>query len=389
MQTASAQDAGETDCTGAREVVFPLSQNDFSGSEILAEGESRNALYYLYQDKYTFWYRFAIREAGEISFSVKPSDSKDRYGITMYSYAGSDFCDKLVNQGLDPFMPDKHPMFGKDAKMTYKYSFSAKAGEVYFLSVLSMNPEDCGHFLYLASGDEDLSLHAVHRPCYRFGTLEAPDFKLAKIYPDEVGMYLADLKGEPEISSAGYEKTLPEAGGSETPGPETGKTAPEPTPEPGQAAGSYDSFSETLVESAEEDIISVGDRLVLKKVFFYNNTYAFKPEADEELHQLLEFLRQNPTVKIEIEGHSANNTEDIRPDPNFRGQGKEWNFKGSSYKLSEKRAEAVKEFLKDNGVHKKRVTTVGYGDTRKRVPDAATFEEFEQNMRVEILITDQ
>lgn len=389
MQTVSAQDAGETDCTGAREVVFPLAQNDFSGSEILAEGESRNALYYLYQDKYTFWYRFAVKEAGEINFSVKPSDSKDRYGITMYSYAGADFCDKLVNRGLDPFTPEKQPLFGKDAKMTYKYSISAKAGEVYYLSVLSMNPEDCGHFLYLEAGGENLSLHAVHRPCYKFGTLAAPDFRLAKIYPDEVDMYLADLKGDAEISPAVLEKNLTEAPAPEAHDQDAQKAVPESAPEPEHAAGSYDNFSETLVESAEEDIISVGDRLVLKKVYFYNNTYAFKPEADEELNQLYEFLRQNPTVKIEIEGHAANNTEDIRPDPNFRGQGKEWNFKGSSYKLSEKRAEAVKDFLKEKGIHKKRVTTVGYGDTRKRVPDASTFEEFEQNMRVEILITDQ
>lgn len=340
-----------------------------------------NALYYLYQDKYTFWYKFAAAEDAEINFSVKPSDNKDKYGITMYRYSDSDFCDKLVNQGLDPFIPEKQPMFGENTKLTYKYTVAAKAGEVYFLSVLSMNPDGCGHFLYLESGEEKLSLHAIHRPCYDFGQLEAPDFKLAKIYPSETDVFLADLQADLSLTEEVTDAL-------DEPAPET-EPAPAPEPEPEVTGGSYDSFSESLIESAEEDVISVGDRLVLKKVFFYNNTYAFKPEADEELNQLLEFLRQNPTVKIEIEGHSANDTEDIRPDPHFKGQGKAWNFKGSSLKLSEKRAEAVKEFLKSKGIHKKRVTTVGYGDTRKRVPEASTFEEFEQNMRVEILITEQ
>jgi outer membrane protein OmpA-like peptidoglycan-associated protein len=124
-------------------------------------------------------------------------------------------------------------------------------------------------------------------------------------------------------------------------------------------------------------------------VFFYNNTFAFKPGATEELDQLVDFLNFNPTVEVEIQGHTANDTEDIRPDPNFKGQGKEWNFKGSALKLSERRAEAVMTYLIDKGVSKKRLVAKGYGDSQKRIPDAKTFEEFEKNMRVEAVVTKQ
>lgn len=372
---AFAQDSDTTDCLSVRQIVFPLSENDFSENEVLAEGSKVNAFYYLYQDRYTFWYAFKILENTDIHFSVSPSNDEDRYGVTVYRYAEKDFCDKLVNGGLEPDYPEKTPLFSKDKKLQYRYTLRAARGETYYISVLSMNPDDCGHFLHMESGDRKMSFHAIHRPCYDFGRLEAPDFSLTKIYPKDVGIYLEGLKTSIESTPA-----PPAPPVAENPAP------PDVTEE---KADGYSGFSETLVESAEEGIISVGDRLVLKKVYFYNNTYAFKPEADEELQQLLNFLIENPTVEVEVEGHSANDTEEIIPDPNFKGQGKEWNFKGSALKLSEKRAEAVKEYLVDNGVRKKRLTTVGYGDARKRIPDASTFEEFEQNMRVEILITAQ
>ena len=107
------------------------------------------------------------------------------------------------------------------------------------------------------------------------------------------------------------------------------------------------------------------------------------------MDQLVQFLEMNPTVEVEIQGHTANNTEDIRPDPNFKGQGKEWNFKGSALKLSEYRADAVMAYLIEKGVSKKRLVSKGYGDSKKRVKDAKTFEEFEKNMRVEAVVTKQ
>lgn len=368
--SAFGQEPDSADCLNTRPIVFPLSENDFSGTEILVEGNKVNAFYYLYQDKYTFWYKFSALKNTEIQFSVNPSNDEDRYGVTVYRYGKNDFCDKLVNGGLEPEYPEKTPLFSKDKKLQYRYTLNAASGDTYYVSVLSMNPDDCGHVLHMEADGQKMSFHAIHRPCYDIGRLEAPDFSLSKMYPKDVGIYLEGLKVAKEAAPAAPEKPAAE----------------EPTEE--KPAG-YSGFSETLVESAEDGLISVGDRLVLKKVYFYNNTYAFKPEADEELQQLLQFLTENPTVEIEVEGHSANDTEEILPDPNFKGQGKEWNFKGSALKLSEKRAEAVKDYLVENGIKKKRMTTVGYGAARKRVPDASTFEEFEQNMRVEILITAQ
>ena len=353
-----AQDEGPSpmSCLNAQEVVFPLSVNDFSASEVLLNDVKLNALYYLYEDRYTFWYKFIATEDGTINFSVSPSNSDDRYRSILFDYGGNDFCDKLVNQNLQPKRVKRTPVFSKSGEILYKNTIEAAKGDTFYISVLSLNAEDCGHFLYMEWGDEKFSFHAIHRPCYNFTRLEQPEFSTAKEVVEDVTLQLS------------FGDTVP----------------PEPETELGFGA------LETIeVQSEFEDLITVGDRLILNQVYFYNNTFAFKPGAQEEMDQLVQFLEMNPTVEVEIQGHTANNTEEIRPDPNFKGQGKEWNFKGSALKLSEYRADAVMAYLIEKGVSKKRLVSKGYGDSKKRVPNASTFEEFEKNMRVEAVVTKQ
>lgn len=344
-------------CLNAQEILFPLEENDFSKSEILWNETKVNGLYYLYQDKYTFWYKFIAMDDLTIDFSVSPSNTDDRYRAIVFKYGGGDFCDKLVNENLQPISLNRSPIFGESGNLLYKNTIEAAKGDTFYVSVLSLNAEDCGHYLYMESEGVSFSFHAIHRPCYNFTLLDEPDFSTEKLEQEGVELQL-DFNEETETV--------------------------EDTVEAGFAA-----LETVEVESAEDDFISVGDRLILNQVFFYNNTYALKPGAEEELDQLVGFLKFNPGVEVEIQGHTANDTEDIRPDPNFKGQGKEWNFKGSAFKLSEKRAEAVMEYLIEKGISKKRLTAKGYGDTMKRIPEAKTFEEFEKNMRVEAVVTKQ
>jgi len=345
-------------CMNAQEILFPLNRNDFSKSEILMNESTVNALYYLYEDRYTFWYKFIATEDTEINFSVSPSNDDDRYRSILFEYGGSDFCDQLVNQNLQPTRVQRTPIFGESGDILYKNTIKAAEGDTFFISVLSLNAEDCGHYLYVESGEDRFSFHAIHRPCYDFSRLQQPDFSAKKEEEQDVNLSLSF--GDADTTN---EESIPETG--------------------------FSALQTIEVESEDDDFISVGDRLILNQVFFYNNTYAFKPGATEELDQLVNFLTVNPTVEVEIQGHTANDTEDIRPDPNFKGQGKEWNFKGTALKLSERRAEAVMYYLIENGVSKKRLVAEGYGDSQKRIPDAKTFEEFEKNMRVEAVVTKQ
>lgn len=350
-----AQENEPFTCFNAQEIHFPLDNNDFAKSQILLKENKVNALYYLYQDKYSFWYKFIADKDITIQFSVAPSNLNDRYRAVPFKYGGKDFCEKLINENLQPIDIEREPIFNADGSILYKNTIDAAKGDTFFISVLSLNKDDCGHFLYMEAGGESLSMHAVHRPCYNFVYLDVPNFEAAKMVAEDVVLDI-DFGG-------GDENQV------------------EPKDESG-----FEALNTIEVQSKEEGFVSVGDKLVLNQVFFYTNTYALKPEADIELNQLVAFLVGNPTVEIEIQGHTANDTEDIVPDPNFKGQGKEWNFKGSAFELSEERAEVVKDYLISKGINKKRLKAAGYGDTQKRIPDATTFEEFEKNMRVEALI---
>lgn len=358
------QETGLFSCFNAFEIHYPLEKNDFARAEINLDGQKMFAVHYLYQDKYTFWYKFIVHEPSRIDFSVSPSNENDRYRAMVFKYGGGDFCDQYVNRTIDPLELQRAPIFGEDGHITYVNTIDAAPGDTFYVSVLGLNAGDCGHLFHTESGDYSLTMHAVHQPCYNFVYLEAPDYTQAKIPLTDVSLELSGIE-----EFAALDEVI------EKPGP---------TEEEDKSG--YSAITSIEVESENESMVSVGDRLILNEVYFYNNTYAFKPGAEVELDQLVEFLRFNSTLEVEIQGHSANNTEDIRPDPNFKGQGKEWNFKGSAFELSEMRARAVRDYLISKGISKKRITAKGYGDTRKRIPDAKTFEEFEKNMRVEALV---
>lgn len=84
--------------------------------------------------------------------------------------------------------------------------------------------------------------------------------------------------------------------------------------------------------------------LVLKGVFFDVDDYHLKPKSYNELRQVLEFMRLNPEVKIEISGH----TDDSGSDEH-------------NYRLSEDRAFEVYKYLFLHRIDKKRMSYKGYG----------------------------
>src|SRR5690606_1289671 len=110
---------------------IPLTSNDFSKSEILRSESRVNALYYLYQDKYTFWYKIVAGVDAEIKFSVSPSNEKDRYRVVAFNYPGDDFCDQLINDSIQPVQMDRRPMRITENRLIYIHTIQAKKGEEY------------------------------------------------------------------------------------------------------------------------------------------------------------------------------------------------------------------------------------------------------------------
>jgi len=115
--------------------------------------------------------------------------------------------------------------------------------------------------------------------------------------------------------------------------------------------------------------IDTGAKIVLKNVFFPTNKYDLKPESQVELDKLVSFLTLNPTVKIEISGHTDNvgNPKD-------------------NLVLSDHRAGSVYDYLVAHGIASERLTHKGYGDKRP-IATNQTDVGRAQNRRTELKIT--
>ncbi|MFC2090103.1 OmpA family protein [Bacteroidota bacterium] len=94
------------------------------------------------------------------------------------------------------------------------------------------------------------------------------------------------------------------------------------------------------------DPIQSGEKMVLKNIFYDTEAYSLKRESKVELEKVIDFLQMNPSVRIEISGHTDNTGS------------ADYNLE-----LSRKRAESVVNYLIKNGVRSERLVSKGYGDT--------------------------
>lgn len=112
----------------------------------------------------------------------------------------------------------------------------------------------------------------------------------------------------------------------------------------------------------------VDKAVVLKNVFFDTDKAVLKPESFAELNKLKLFLNENPTVRIEIRGHTDNEGSDTH-----------------NLDLSERRANAVKDFLIQKGIKAERLQSKGFGESMP-VDNNDTPQARANNRRTEFVI---
>lgn len=115
--------------------------------------------------------------------------------------------------------------------------------------------------------------------------------------------------------------------------------------------------------------IEVGECITLKNVFFATGQYVLLDESQAELDAVALLLNQNPSIHIELGGHTDN-------------VGKS----EANKVLSEQRAKAVMDYLAAHGIEADRMTYKGYGETRP-VASNDTEEGRAQNRRTEFKVT--
>jgi len=116
------------------------------------------------------------------------------------------------------------------------------------------------------------------------------------------------------------------------------------------------------------DKVALGAKMILKNIFFQTNSSSLKPASYTELNRVVELLKNNPGIRLEISGHTDNVGS-------YR----------ANLKLSEDRAKSVVDYLVEQGVDKKRLEYKGYSFTEP-IANNNTQEGRSQNRRVEFKI---
>lgn len=114
--------------------------------------------------------------------------------------------------------------------------------------------------------------------------------------------------------------------------------------------------------------IEAGERIALRNVFFETGRYQLLDNSRTELDKVVELMKNNPSLRIELGGHTDN-----------VGQ------PADNMKLSQQRAKAVYEYLVSKGIEASRLTFKGYGDTMP-VATNDTDEGRATNRRTELKI---
>ena len=147
------------------------------------------------------------------------------------------------------------------------------------------------------------------------------------------------------------------------------KPEPVPTPPPPPPP--------VVIEKHQELAARVVDRLIIHVNFAFDKSIVTKAD-DAELQKAIDFVRKYPGAKLELAGYTD-------------GIGTEQ----YNQKLSERRAEAVKQYLINEGaVDKATITAKGYGKSNPIAPNKKKNgkdnpEGRAENRRVEILIINE
>ncbi|PZU88175.1 MAG: cell envelope biogenesis protein OmpA [Chryseobacterium sp.] len=92
---------------------------------------------------------------------------------------------------------------------------------------------------------------------------------------------------------------------------------------------------------------SCGKLINLKNIHYDLDKYFIREDAKAELNKLVQFMKDNPNIKVELASHTDSRASD-----------------DYNKTLSQNRANAAVEYLVSKGIYKSRLKAIGYGETK-------------------------
>ena len=137
-------------------------------------------------------------------------------------------------------------------------------------------------------------------------------------------------------------------------------------------------FEQPNTQPAEQSLteavkgLKPGDKVRLKNINFHNNSAVIVSKSKPALYELLCILEENPSLKIQIQGHIC------------------CQLQNDVHDVSTSRARAIYNFLLRNKIPRSRISYKGFGISQPIHPiPEKTEEEADENRRVEIMIVER
>jgi len=125
---------------------------------------------------------------------------------------------------------------------------------------------------------------------------------------------------------------------------------------------------------ADRILLQEGAVVDLYNVYFDLDKYNIRADAEPELEWVLELMNRFPDMTVEISAYTDSRATDMY-----------------NKTLSNNRARSVRQYLINRGIAAKRITYIGYGETRLKNECADDVEctelQHQRNRRVEFKVT--
>jgi peptidoglycan-associated lipoprotein len=127
----------------------------------------------------------------------------------------------------------------------------------------------------------------------------------------------------------------------------------------------------TLDTTIVLDQLILDRSIVLENIYYDLNKADIRPDAATELDKLVQILKDNPSIRIELSSHADARATDAYNDD-----------------LTQRRAQSAVDYLVSQGIASERLSAKGYGKRQLIIQNAQTEEEHQVNRRTEFKVTE-
>lgn len=360
-----------------------------SGKSQEIKGYSIKNEFFFTKEHNTAWCIISFTQDANFQFELTPQFPNDDFDFVILTYHGSTTCDSITKNSITPIrsnlskrMPDNGSKTG--LKTGFENNFSAAGPNPSYSSPLSVSKGDSILVIfdspYGSKGGFTIKNNTEYFPEVVIDTVPEviePEVK-------RVTMVVLDTAGNPIKEPSIFLKSLGkihrdnqqiDAEGNVY--SEFFKPGVEQLVIASQKGYLYQKFNFKWNGENDSTIylqltpLKAGTKLQLENILFISNSPQIESRSKDELQDLLAFLKNNPTMEIEIGGHvhatSRRNKKKYR-------------------KLSEERALTIYTFAISNGIDPERLIYKGYGNSQMLHRPAKNESEIAANRRVEFTI---